>query len=315
MLSYIQAIILGAIQGVTELFPISSLGHSVILPKLLGWSVDQHDNLFLIFLVATHLATALVLLGFFFKDWVLIVKGIVRSLKIRRIDTTDTYARLGWLIIVASIPAGILGLLFEDSLKNLFAIPQYAAFFLLLNGFLLYGAEMLKKNRAKNKILSQHGTVSNISMTANLDSSPPNDSHPNNHDDSHIAQMSWSDTIKIGAAQCLALIPGFSRTGSTIAGGLLIGLDHENAARFSFLLATPIILAASVLKLPELATAPGVSGADIGTIVVGALAAAVTAFLSIKFLTKYFETKKLTPFATYCVAAGAVASLIFLIRP
>ena len=277
MISYLQAIILGAIQGVTELFPISSLGHSVILPSIFGWSLDQRSNLFLIFLVATHLATALVLLGFYFKDWVLIIKGIFRSLKLRRIDITDTYAKLGWLIIVSSIPAGILGLLLEEKLKDLFASPRYAAVFLILNGLLLFGAEMLrKKSRTQNA-----------------------------HNDETIAKTSWLQAIKIGIAQCLALIPGFSRTGSTIGGGLLIGLDHENAARFSFLMATPIILAAAVLKLPELASS--FQAEVIGPILVGAIAAAIAAFLSVRFLTKYFKTKKLTPFAAYCAIAGLAA--------
>jgi len=279
MLTYFQAIIMGAMQGISELFPVSSLGHSVILPKLLGWSVNQNDNFFLIFLVATHLATALVLLGFFYKDWLLIIKGILRSIKIREIQNTDTYAKLGWLIVIGTIPAGILGILFEDKLKVLFASPNAVAIFLILNGLLLYGAELLRRNK---------------STTENLD------------------QMSWSQSIKIGLAQCLALIPGFSRTGSTIGGGLLIGLNHKDAARFSFLLATPIIFAAAVLKLPELLTSSG-SG-SIGPILVGSLVAAMTAYLSISFLTKYFETKKLTPFAVYCVAIGIISSIVFLFR-
>ena len=295
MISSFQAVILGAMQGMTELFPISSLGHSVILPKIFGWSIDQGANFFLIFLVATHLATALVLLGFFFKDWVLIVKGVIRSIRVRAIDPLDTYAKLGWLIIVSSIPAGILGLLLEDKLKALFASPRFAALFLILNGFLLYGAEKLRRKSQADQA-AQNGQDA-----------------PDVHNDQQIAKMSWAESVKVGLAQCLALIPGFSRTGSTIGGGLFIGLDHENAARYSFLLATPIILAASVLKLPEL-----LSSGNVGTIepiLIGSVAAAITAYLSVRFLTKYFETKKLTPFAIYCIAAGVIASFIFIIRP
>jgi len=274
---------MGALQGITELFPISSLGHSVILPALLGWHIDQSSNFFLIFLVATHLATATVLFGFFFKDWMLIFKGIVRSLKMRSIDPADAYAKLGWLIVVASIPAGILGLLLEEKLKALFASPRAVAIFLLLNGLLLYGAELLRRKKPKS-----HGA----------------------HTDAEMAKISWGQGVKIGIAQCLALIPGFSRTGSTIGGGLAVGLNHENAARFSFLLATPIIFAASVLKLPELL----VSGTPsiIGPILAGSITAGIAAYFSVRFLTRYFKSKNLSPFAIYCVGIGAFASLIFL---
>ena len=285
MLSYFQAIILGAVQGITELFPISSLGHSVILPSILGWKINQNDNFFLVFLVATHLATAIVLFGFFFKDWVLIFKGIMRSLKMRVIDQTDTYAKLGWLIVVSSIPAGILGLLLEEKLKILFASPRAVAMFLILNGFLLYGAELLRSRKAENQSI---------------------------HGDEQIAKISWMQGIKVGLAQCLALIPGFSRTGSTIGGGLLIGLNHEDSARFSFLMATPIIFAAAVLKLPELLTAG--DGSIIGPILAGSIVAGIAAYFSIRFLTKYFKTKKLTPFAVYCVFLGIGTSLLFLLR-
>ena len=185
---------------------------------------------------------------------------------------------------MGSIPAGILGLLFEEKLKTLFASPEIVSVFLILNVVLLYGAEKMRKRKP--------------APTAN-------------HDDAEIAQMSWSQVVQIGGAQCLALIPGFSRTGSTIAGGLFVGLHHENAARFSFLLATPIILAASVLKLPELLVTgtPNV----IGPILVGSISAGIAAYFSVKFLTKYFKTKKLTPFALYCMVVGVITSLVFLV--
>ena len=289
MLTYFQAILMGALQGFSELFPVSSLGHSVILPKLLGWSVNQNDNFFIIFLVATHLATALVLLGFFYKDWFLIIKGIFRSIKIREINSVDNYAKLGWLIVIGTIPAGILGLLFQDKLKTLFASPNLVAIFLILNGLMLFGAELLRK---KKEGLNTNNSTEVISENIN--------------------EITWSQSVKIGLAQCLALIPGFSRTGSTIGGGLLIGLNHKDAARFSFLLATPIIFAASVLKLPKLITS-GDAG-TIGPILVGSIVAAITAFLSVSFLTKYFETKKLTPFAIYCVAIGVLSCIVFYFR-
>lgn len=273
---------MGGLQGITELFPISSLGHSIILPKFLGWNIDQHDEYFLIFLVATHFATALVLFCFFFKDWMLIIKGLFTSVKNRKIDPSDIYAKLGWLIVMSSIPAGLLGLLFEKKLKNLFASPEYVALFLILNGIVLFGAEILRKKKEE--------------------------SHSFN--DAEISKLTFKQSIKIGFCQCLALIPGFSRTGSTIGGGLLVGLSHENAARFSFLLATPIIFAASLLKLPELFKTT--DSHILGPIVVGSITSGFFAYLSIRFLIKYFETKKLIPFAIYCIVIGVISTFIFL---
>lgn len=287
MFTYFQAIIFGIVQGVTELFPISSLGHSVILPTVLGWHIKQNDPFFLTFLVATHTATALVLFLFFFKDWKLIFLGIIRSLIEREIKETDSDAKLGWLLIIGTIPAGIFGLLFEDPLKALFASPQLVAFVLILNGMLLFGAEQLRNRNI------------NIQKTA-LGS------------DIRIAKLTWLQAIKVGLLQCIALIPGFSRTGATITGSLLVGLSHEDAARFSFLLATPIIAAASVLKLPELITTN--ESRFLGQIMVGTFAAGIAAYFSVRFLTKYFQTKKLTPFAIYCMGIGVTLSLLFLFR-
>ncbi len=284
MLSYFQAIIFGAIQGITELFPVSSLGHSVILPRLLGWNINQKDPFFLTFLVATHAATAVVLFLFFRKDWNRIIIGIIRSLKTRTIKESDSDAKLGWLLIIATVPAGVLGLLFEDSLKTLFATPQLVAGVLILNGLMLYGAEILRRNK---KEVHEEGS------------------------DKRIAKLTWIKAIKVGLLQCIALIPGFSRTGATITGGLLIGLPHEDAARFSFLLATPIIGAAAFLKLPELLTQTG--SQNISFTLVGTLSSAFFAYLSVRFLTKYFEKKKLTPFAIYCITVGGVVSLLFFL--
>ena len=283
MISYFQAVVLGLLQGFSELFPISSLGHSVVLPKLLGWNIQQSDKFFLNFLVATHLATALVLLGFFWRDWLRIVQGIGRSLRDREIRSDDSDAKLGWLIVVATIPAGLLGLLLEGSLRDLFKSAESAAAFLIANGLLLYGAERLRRR-------------------------PPRPDDWKGDSDVRIAKLSWRQAIGVGAAQAIALIPGFSRSGASMGGGLLFGLSNEDAARFSFLLATPIIGAAAVLKLPELV---GKSGHVIGTAVVGAACAAVTAYVSVKFLLKFFETNTLTPFAIYCVAAGTLLTIGF----
>lgn len=285
MFTYFQAIVFGIVQGVTELFPISSLGHSVILPKLLGWNIQQKDPFFLTFLVLTHTATALVLFLFFLKDWVRIIKGLARSLKNREIRESDPDAKLGWLLVTATVPAGILGVLLEKSLKELFASPQFVAVVLVFNGLLLFFAELLRKRKSET---TEKGS------------------------DTRIAGISFSQALKVGSLQCLALIPGFSRTGSTITGGLLIGLSHEDAARFSFLLATPIIGAASLLKISELTLSSNKT--YLGPMLVGSIFSGISALLSVKFLTKYFETKKLTPFAVYCVVAGVILSLTFLLR-
>jgi undecaprenyl-diphosphatase len=284
LISYPQAIVLGLLQGVSELFPISSLGHSVILPKLLGWNIHQNDPYFIAFLVATHLATAIVLLLFFWRDWVRIVKGMGRSLRDRAIDPADTDAKLGWLLVVGTIPAGILGLTLDHALRSAFASAKSAAFFLMLNGLLLYGAELLRR---RAPVVTDD-------------------------DDARIARtVTWRQSFFVGAAQAIALIPGFSRSGATMGGGLLVGLTHKDAARFAFLLATPIIGAAALLKIPELAghTGNGVRGQAL----VAAVCSGITAWLAVRFLMRYFETQTLTPFAVYCFAAGLACSVWFFV--
>lgn len=282
MLSYMQAIILGLLQGATELFPVSSLGHTVVFPYIFGWHINQSSSSFLTFLVATHTATALILFMFFIDDWKKIFSGLVHSLQEREVKETDYYAKLGWLLIITTIPAGIVGVLFEQTFTNLFANPRLVACTLLLNGLVLFCAELLRK---KNKEQTSKGS------------------------DVRIAKLRWIQALKIGVIQCIAFIPGFSRTGATLTGGLLEGLSHEDAARFSFLLATPIIGGASLLKLPDLMTKGG--NGMVGQTVIGALAAGIGAFFSVRFLTKYFEKKNLTPFGIYCVAIGLLLSLVF----
>jgi undecaprenyl-diphosphatase len=284
MISLAQAIILGAIQGITELFPISSLGHSVLIPGLFGWSINQNAGSFLEFLVATHFATALVLLLIYRSDWIRIISGMLRSLKEREIKSSDADARLGWLLALSTVPAGFLGLILEDRIKNLFLSPVSAAFFLTLNGLLLFSAEFLRKKARK----------------ADTTRDP---------DKRIAAEMTWWQSLKIGLLQVIALIPGFSRTGSTIAGGLVVGLSHEDALRYSFLLATPIIGAAALLELPGLIVSG--SPTTLGIAAAGCVSAAVAAYASVKFLVKYFKTKNLTPFAIYCLAFGIISLIIF----
>ncbi len=281
LISYPRAIILGLVQGVAEPFPISSLGHAVILPRLLGWDIHQNDPYFIAFLVATHLATAIVLLGFFWRDWVRILKGIGRSLRDRGIAPDDADAKLGWLLVVGTIPAGILGLLLENTLRTIFASAASAAAFLIANGLLLLGAERLRRRAPAGA---------------------------EEDDDARIAtQVGWPQAFTVGAAQALALIPGFSRAGATMGGGLVVGLSNRDAARFAFLLATPIIGAAALLKLPQLLGSEG-DGVR-GPAVVASLCAALTSYLAVRFLMRFFETRTLIPFAVYCLAAGIATSI------
>jgi undecaprenyl-diphosphatase len=284
LITYPQAVVLGLLQGVTELFPISSLGHSVILPSLLGWNIHQNDKYFLSFLVATHLATAIVLLLFFWQDWVRIVKGLGRSLRDREIRADDKDAKLAWLLIVGTIPAGILGIALESKLRSVFASPTSASIFLMLNGLMLYGAELLRRRAPQ-----------------------PEQGDP----DERIAdEVDWKGATGVGAAQAIALIPGFSRSGAAMSGGLLVGLSNEDAARYAFLLATPIIGAAAILKIPDLL---GHDGDGVrGQALVASLCAALSAYLSVRFLMKYFETNRLTPFAIYCLIAGFACFLYFV---
>jgi undecaprenyl-diphosphatase len=283
LISYPQAIVLGLLQGVSELFPVSSLGHSVILPSLLGWDIHQNDKYFLSFLVATHLATAIVLLGFFWRDWVRILKGLGRSLRDRGISPDDTDAKLAWLLIVGTIPAGILGLALESKLRHVFASPRSAAVFLLLNGIMLYGAELLRRRAPVEEFGDPDRRIAD--------------------------RVGWKEATGVGTAQALALIPGFSRSGASMAGGLLSGLSNEDAARYAFLLATPIIGAAALLKLPELMGHDG-NGVR-GQALVASLCAAVTAYLAVRFLMRFFETNRLTPFAVYCFLAGLGCLIYF----
>lgn len=281
MLTYAQAAILGLLQGITELFPVSSLGHSVLVPQILGWQINQASPQFLAFVVATHLGTALVLLAFFWRDWMRIIAGIFRSLYQREIKSSDTYAKLGWLLVAGTIPAGVLGILLQTQLQSLFAAGALVAAALCANGILLFLAERLRARAPQDMA----------------------------HDEA-LAKLSYTKALGIGALQSIALIPGFSRTGASISGGLLAGLSHENAARFAFLLATPIIFAAAVLNIPELVS----SGSQfLGVTLLGALCAALAAYISVRFLTHYFKTKTLTPFAIYCFCAGALAFL-YLVR-
>src|SRR5262245_24164707 len=267
MLSFGRAIFIGILQGVTELFPISSLGHSVLIPALLGWdqlvkSEDANESFYLAFLVALHLATAIALFIYFRDDWGKIAGGLVDSARERRI--TSPNARLGMLLIVATIPAGLTGLAFEHALRTLFAKPLAAAVFLTVNGVILLAGEAMRRRVTVAVPSSVSGVMETKEVGRNLES------------------LTFLEAVFIGIAQIFALFAGISRSGITMVAGLLRGLNHEDAARFSFLLATPIIFAAGVYKLPDLL---GHNGDGVrGQVLVGALCAGVSAYIAVRFL-------------------------------
>ncbi|MFL5909998.1 MAG: undecaprenyl-diphosphate phosphatase [Gaiellaceae bacterium] len=309
----LQAVVIGALQGITELFPISSLGHSVLVPALIGgsWkhlvtetsSSNSAESPYLAFVVALHVATALALLIFFRRDWVRIVGGFLHTLRVRRIETSAE--RLAWLIVVATVPVGITGLALEHTFRILFAKPLFAAVFLTLNGLILLAGERLRR-RAE-----QRDSAHNAHDAAPGAPEPAGASRAGIAvaESRQLETLAYREAAVIGLFQTLALLAGISRSGVTMVAGLLRGLDHEDAAKFSFLLATPVILAAGMLKLPTLA---GPAGDGIhGQVFAGALAAGVAAYLSVRFLTRYFTTRTLTPFGIYCLVVGVACIIRF----
>jgi undecaprenyl-diphosphatase len=278
--TFVQAMLLAVLQGVSELFPVSSLGHTVLLPALLRWHVDESSESFLAFVVVLHLGTALALILFYRRDWLALTRAFFTTIVRGRI-TDDADERTVWLLVAATIPVGILGVLLESSVKKLFASPVPVSLFLFANGFLMLLGEWLRRRQK-------------------ADAARPYRKLP---------QLGAKDGVFVGFAQSLALLPGISRSGSAIVAGLLRDLHHEDAARYSFLLATPVIVAASVLEIPKL-FAPDAHVVLVQALV-GGLVAAVTAYASVAFLTRWFRHNDLAPFAWYCVAAGAISFVLF----
>jgi len=305
-LSYLQSVTIGLLQGVTELFPVSSLGHSVLVPAWIGGSwatlVTQGDTAnseaspYLAFIVALHVATAVALLVFYRKDWVRIIGAFFTVVRTRRVETSTQ--RLAMLIVAATIPVGITGLLFEHSLRTLFAKPLAAAVFLTINGLILLGGEVLRRRVVTPPELADAPEVGAARGTA-----------VTTRAHRRLDTLEYREAALIGLFQTLALLAGISRSGVTMVGGLVRGLDHEDAAKFSFLLATPVILAAGLLKLPSLA-GPAGNGIQ-GQVLVGALVAGLAAYGSLRFLTRYFATRTLLPFAVYSLVAGLVSVVHF----
>ncbi len=276
---FLAVILIAILQGVTELFPVSSLGHAVILPALLGLAIDQDAPAFLPFLVVLHLGTALALVIYFWRDWSDIVRGLIAA--------RAQGLRLLALVVVATLPAVVVGFALEKPLRHLFATPTISAAFLIANGVLLFAGERLRRRGG----------------------APAFGADP-------LERLSWRGALVIGAWQCLAFLPGISRSGATLVGGLLAGLSHRGAAHFSFLIATPVILGAGLLEVPKLMRLGGGTGLS-GTVLLGGVVAGITAFASTAFLMRYFrrrEFQALDPFAWYCWAAGAAALAILALR-
>ncbi len=278
---------MGLLQGATELFPVSSLGHSVIIPSLLHWSFKQSDPTFVPFLVLLHLGTAGALLVLYRVEWVAIIRGFFTAAVRGRITTEPE--RLAMLLLTGTIPAGILGVYFETRIKSLFASPYVAAGFLIVNGILLLGFEMLRRRAERRAALDTKTRDEQEQSFARAE------------------RISFRAAAIIGACQALSFLPGISRSGVTIGGGLVAGLRHQEAARFSFLLATPVILAAGVVEVPQLF----VSGVPIVEYLAAAVLSGVAAYASARFLLRYFRSGRLDPYGFYCIAAGAV-SLVLL---
>ena len=273
-MTFVQAMLLALLQGVSELFPVSSLGHTILVPALLHWSVNRRDPTFLAFVVVLHLGTAIALVIFYRREWIALVRALVKSIAKGRLSD-DRDERIAWLLVVGTIPVGILGVYLESPVRNLFGSAAYAAIFLMINALIMFAGEFFRRRQHKDR----------------------------NRRYKRLEKMTWFQSVGVGLAQSLALLPGISRSGASIVAGLAVDLDHEDAARYSFLLATPVIGAAAVLEMPRLWTGGHVVPLQA---LVGGVLAGVAAYASVAFLTKYFERNDLRPFGWYCLIFGAL---------
>jgi undecaprenyl-diphosphatase len=343
-LTYAEAGVIGLLQGVTELFPISSLGHAVLVPAIIGGSWGQDLNVskaespYLAFIVGLHVATATAMITYFWRDWLRIIKGFFASLGhviapapgTRRFQPQDTNQMLAWMIILATIPVGLAGLRLEHDFRVYFSKPLLTASFLFVNGLILIAGERARRRHAdmeaqeiaadlqavseRQKAAVAAGTHSGGGGRHSSGQRAMKQQHANlavEADQRIVRRTGWLGALLLGASQILALLPGISRDGTVMVAGMFRGLSRQDAARFSFLLSAPVILAAGVLKIPDL-TGPLSAGIR-GPILFGSLVSGIAAFFSLRFLVRYFSDPKrtLTPFAIYCLAAG-LASFIYL---
>ena len=275
--------ILAVLQGASELFPISSLGHTVLVPALLRWNVDRSAPTFLAFVVALHLGTALALIAFYRDDWARIVRALARSVARGKLSS-DPDERVAWLLVVGTIPVSLLGVFLQEPVRRFFGSSAIVAGFLIVNAFIMFAGEALRRR-------SLAGHAGDVQA---------------------LPELPWSDGARVGLAQGAALLPGISRSGASIVAGLLLRLTHEDAARYSFLLATPVIFAASVLEIPRLFVAG--SGNVLAQAGVGGILAALTAYASVAFLTRWFVAHDLRPFGWYCLIFGTLCLALALAK-
>jgi undecaprenyl-diphosphatase len=326
--TYPEALVIGLVQGVTELFPISSLGHSVIIPALVGGSwaqdlnVSEAESPYLAFIVGLHVATAAAMILYFWRDWLRIIKGFFGSVAhvvspaegTRRFEPQTTEQRLAWMIILATIPVGIAGLLLEHDFRVYFSKPVLASIFLAVNGLILFSGEAVRRRRSG---LDSQQSVEDRQMAAVGGAGAPGGARHSSGQralkqqeatlavqaDKRLAGVGWLSAFGLGASQILALLPGISRDGTVMVCAMFRGLSRQDAARFSFLLSAPVILAAGVLKIPDL-TGPLGNGVR-GQVIAGSVVSFIAAYLALRFLMRYFaQNRPLTPFAVYCLVAG-----------
>jgi undecaprenyl-diphosphatase len=286
LITTFQAIVLGVLQGATELFPVSSLGHTVLFPTLFRWHnivawQSQPESPWLAFVVMLHVGSAIGLLIYFWREWIAIIGAFFSTLRKRRIETTTE--RLAWLIVAATIPVGILGVVLEHPIRVALAKPLSAAIFLVVNGFILIAAERFRRRSEVRELARREGL--------------------NPEGARRLESLEYKEAGVIGAFQSTALIAGISRDGVCMTGGLARGLDNADSAHFAFLLATPPILAAGIYKFSDLTGKLGAGGVR-GAAVIAAFFAACTAIVTVHYLTKYFKDRNLIPFGIYCICFG-----------
>ena len=284
--TYGQAVIIGFIQGITELFPISSLGHAILIPAWIGGSfrefISEENQAYLLITIAMHLASSIALFIVFRKRWIGLICGTFRAFKSRNFQSTP-FRVLGY-IVIATIPVGVLGVVFGEYFQSIFGKPEYTAVFLTVNGLRLIAAERLSRRDIATEYLDSDAEIDH--------------------------RVNAKSAVVIGFGQSLALFAGISRFGVTMSAGLLRKLNHSVASDFAFLLSLPVIVGASILKLPELFTSD--TNELLGQILVGSLVSFVATYFSVSFLVRWFKTKTLYPFAIYCLVVGIASFIRFI---
>ncbi|MEY4677968.1 MAG: hypothetical protein RI992_683 [Actinomycetota bacterium] len=283
--TYFQAVIIGFIQGITELFPISSLGHAILIPAWLGGTfkdfISEENQTYLLISIAMHLASSVALFLVFRKRWSNLILGSIRALKVRNFQNTQ-FKVLSY-IVIATIPVGVLGLAFDDYFQNIFGKPEFSAVFLTINGLILIGAERLSRRDVAHELPDSDAEIDH--------------------------RVNVKRSVVIGFGQSLALFAGISRFGVTMSAGLLSKLNHSVASDFAFLLSLPVILGASIVKLPQLFTTD--ANQLMGQIAVGSIVSFICTYISVTFLVRWFKTRTLYPFAIYCLIFGILSLLRF----